>query len=187
MIHMQLPTIDRHWTLFLDRDGVINEEKIDDYIHRWEEFRFYEGALEAIRIFSGLFGHLFIVTNQRGVAKGVTRLEDLRVIHENMLREIEAAGGRIDRLYYCIDADPASPNRKPNPGMGLQARADFPDVDLSKSMMIGNTSGDMQFGRNLGVASNILIRTRKNVDPTGPDIDFSFDSLREAAGALAHR
>ncbi|HVZ96011.1 MAG TPA: HAD-IIIA family hydrolase [Chitinophagaceae bacterium] len=181
---MNLKSINKTWTLFLDRDGVINHEKIDDYIHTWDEFRFYDGVKEAIKIFTGKFGRIFIVTNQRGVAKGVTKLEDLKRIHKNMLREIEEAGGKIDKLYYCIDADPASPNRKPNTGMGLQAKADFPEVTFSKSIMIGNTMSDMQFGRNLGVAFNILVRTRKEPAAEDKNIDIVFDDLISVARAL---
>jgi D-glycero-D-manno-heptose 1,7-bisphosphate phosphatase len=181
---MNLKAVDKTWTLFLDRDGVINQEKIDDYIHTWEEFKFYDGVKDAIKIFTKKFGRIFIITNQRGVAKGVTKMEDLELIHKNMLKEIEEAGGKIDKLYYCIDADPASPNRKPNTGMGLQARADFPEVNFSKSIMIGNTMSDMQFGRNLGVALNILLHTRKNLGTNDQNIDMVFDDLIAVAHAL---
>jgi histidinol-phosphate phosphatase family protein len=180
-----LINIDRSWTLFLDRDGVINDEKHLDYIHKWEEFKFYDGVKEALRIFSEKFGKIFIVTNQRGVAKGVTKLEDLELIHKNMLLELSDAGGRIDKVYYCVDFDNESPNRKPNPGMGLQAKADFPEIDFSKSIMIGNTLSDMKFGRNLNVAATIFLpTTRKDVDVNDPDIDFVFDDLLSAARSL---
>jgi histidinol-phosphate phosphatase family protein len=180
-----LKNIDRSWTLFLDRDGVINDEKHLDYIHKWEEFKFYDGVKEALKIFSEKFGKIFIVTNQRGVAKGVTKLEDLELIHKNMLLELAKAGGRIDKVYYCVDFDNESPNRKPNPGMGLQAKADFPEIDFSKSIMIGNTLSDMKFGRNLKVAATIFLpTTRKDVDVNDPGIDFVFDDLLSAARSL---
>ncbi|MDE3213549.1 MAG: HAD-IIIA family hydrolase, partial [Bacteroidota bacterium] len=147
-----LPQIDASWSLFLDRDGVINEEKHQDYVQTWEEFRFYEGVKDALGIFARKFGRIFIVTNQRGVAKGITRLEDLHDIHDKMLREIEQAGGRVDKIYYAIELEDESPNRKPNPGMGIQAQKDFPEIDFSKSIMIGNTLSDMRFGRNLQMA-----------------------------------
>lgn len=171
--------------MFLDRDGVINDEKHLDYIHRWEEFKFYDGVKEALTIFSLKFGKIFIVTNQRGVAKGITKLEDLELIHKNMVEEFKEAGGRIDKVYYSVDFDDESPNRKPNPGMGLQAKNDFPEVDFSKSIMIGNTLSDMKFGRNLGVAANIFLpTTRKEVDLNDPDIDLVFDDLISVARSL---
>lgn len=162
---------------------MVNDEKELDYIHTWDEFKFYEGVMEAFRIFNQKFGTIIMVTNQRGVAKGLTKLEDLLIIHQNMKAEIEAGGGRIDKIYFCPDME--SYNRKPNPGMGLQALNDFPKIDLSKSVMIGNTLSDMQFGRNLGVAINVFLpTTRPNTDLNDPDIDLVFDDLISVARAL---
>ncbi|MEO8765540.1 MAG: HAD-IIIA family hydrolase [Ginsengibacter sp.] len=180
-----LKKIDTTWTLFLDRDGVINDEKRLDYIHNWEEFKFYDGVKEALKIFSGKFGKIFIVTNQRGVARGLTKLEDLERIHKNMITEFENAGGRIDKVYYSTDLENESPNRKPNPGMGLQAKKDFPGIDFSKSVMIGNTLSDMKFGRNLKMAVNIFLpTTRKEVDVSNADIDLVYEDLIAVARSL---
>src|SRR5665811_2377549 len=137
---INLKKIDKSWTLFLDRDGVINNEKHMDYINTWDEFKFFPGVKEAIKKFTEKFGNIFIITNQRGVAKGLTKLEDLEVMHKNLLNEVIAAGGKITKIYICTDLDNSSPNRKPNPGMGLQAKKEFPEVDFSKSVMIGNTT-----------------------------------------------
>lgn len=183
MIPLNLKEINSTWTLFIDRDGVVNDEKHLDYIHTWDEFKFYKGVKEAFKIFNKKIGTIIMVTNQRGVAKGLTKIEDLHLIHKNMLREIEAAGGRINKIYVCTEME--SPNRKPNPGMGLQALKDFPEIDLTKSIMIGNTLSDMKFGRNLGVAINIFLpTTRKDVDLNDPDIDMVFDDLISVAKAL---
>ncbi|MDE3183237.1 MAG: HAD-IIIA family hydrolase [Bacteroidota bacterium] len=161
----------------------MNDEKHEDYIHTWDEFKFYEGVKEAFEIFNKKLGIIVIITNQRGVAKGVTKIEDLHLIHKNMQEEIEAAGGRIDQIYVCTEME--SENRKPNTGMGLQAMKDFPEINLSKSLMIGNTLSDMKFGRNLGVAINIFLpTTRKEIPLDHPDIDLVFDDLISVAKAL---
>jgi D-glycero-D-manno-heptose 1,7-bisphosphate phosphatase len=181
--NFDLKKINSSWTLFIDRDGVVNDEKHLDYIHTWDEFKFYEGVKEAFKIFNKKFGTIVMITNQRGVAKGLTKLEDLHLIHKNMLQEIEDADGRIDRIYFCTDME--SENRKPNPGMGLQAMKDFPQIDLSKSVMIGNTLSDMKFGRNLGVTINIFLpTTRKDVSLNHEDIDLVFNDLISVAKAL---
>jgi len=181
--NFNLKNIDLNWTLFIDRDGVVNEEKEDDYIHTWNEFQFYEGAKEAFRIFNKKFGVIVMVTNQRGVAKGLTKLKDLHLIHRNMMEEIEEAGGRIDRIYVCTVMEGA--NRKPNTGMGLQALEDFSQIELSKSMMVGNTLSDMKFGRNLGVKMNVFLpTTRKETDLNDKTIDMVFPSLISFAKAL---
>ncbi len=181
----KLKSIDPSWTLFLDRDGVINDEKYRDYVNTWEEFNIYEGVLEAFKIFSEKFALIFIITNQRGIAKGITKAEDLSIIHENLTQDIIAAGGRIDRIYFCTDIDDLSPNRKPNPGMAVQAKNDFPSIDFSKSIMIGNTLSDMGFGRNAGVAINIFLPTTlPDIKVPHPLIDLVFPSLKAVAEAL---
>jgi histidinol-phosphate phosphatase family protein len=178
-----LKAIDKTWTLFIDRDGVVNEEKQEDYIHNWDEFKFIKGSKESFRIFNEKFGTIIMVSNQRGVAKGVTNIEDVHLIHKNMLQEIEKAGGRIDKIYFCPDMH--GPNRKPNPGMGLQALKDFKHIDLKKSLMVGNTFSDMEFGRNLQVALNIYIGNdvsisiakKHLVDLVFPDLEAFSKSL----------
>jgi D-glycero-D-manno-heptose 1,7-bisphosphate phosphatase len=181
---LDLKKIDKSWTLFLDRDGVINHEKHQDYVHTWEEFVFYDGVKEAIKIFTARFKYIIIITNQKGVGKGLTKLENLHIIHDNMRNEVEAAGGKIDKIYFCPDLDEASPNRKPNPGMGLQAVKDLIGIDLDKAIMVGNTISDMEFGRNLGVNTIFLPTTRPEVSLTDNRIDASYNSLLDFANAL---
>ena len=172
---IDLKTIDKTWTLFLDRDGVINHEKHLDYIHTWQEFKFYDGAKVAIQIFTQKFNRIIVVTNQKGIGKGVTKTTDVELIHANMTTDIEAIGGKIDAVYFCPDLE--SPNRKPNPGMGLQAVKDFTDIDLTKAIMVGNTISDMQFGRNLGIKTIFLTTTRAEVDTNDERIDTVYPSL----------
>jgi len=172
---LNLTDIDNTWTLFLDRDGVINHEVHPEYISTWEAFKFYDGAKVAIQIFSQIFNRIIVVTNQRGIAKGITKLEDMQLIHKNMLEEVEKVGGKIDAVYYCPELE--SPNRKPNPGMGLQAAKDFPDIDLNKAIMVGNTLSDMEFGRNLGVKTIFLTTNRPDVDTNDGRIDMVYPSL----------
>lgn len=174
-MNLDLSQIDNTWTLFLDRDGVINHEVHPQYISTWEEFKFYDGAKVAIQICTHKFNRIIVVTNQRGIAKGITKLEDMQLIHKNMLEEAEKVGGKIDAVYYCPEME--SPNRKPNPGMGLQAAADFPDIDFNKAIMVGNTISDMEFGRNLGVKTVFVTTNRPDVDTKDKRIDAVYPSL----------
>lgn len=184
---MNLPAIDKTWSLFLDRDGVINVEKYNDYIHNWSQFKFYDGVLEAMKIFEQLFGKILVVTNQRGVEKGVHKLEDLENIHRNMQQQFLENAGRVDQVYYATSLDDAHPDRKPNPGMGWKARQDYPEIDFDKSIMVGNTLSDMHFGRNVGVACNVLIFTREEVNTHDEAIDFVYADLVSFARELALR
>jgi len=176
--------IDQTWTLFLDRDGVINHQKEGGYILNWSEFKFYEGVTAAMKQFSQQFGKIFIVTNQKGVGKGVMTEEDLKIIHQNMLHHIQIAGGRIDAFYYCIDTSTDSPCRKPNAGMALQARIDFSTIEFNKSIMVGNSLSDMEFGRNFGSTNVFLNTTNFEVDSSDKRVDFCFNSLIDFANNI---
>ena len=181
---LDLKSITREWTLFLDRDGVINEEKLGEYILHWEYFIFSKGVLNVFKKLSDIFGRTIIVTNQKGVGKGLMTEDDLVGIHGFMQPAIESSGGRIDDIYYCTSTEKNNFNRKPNPGMALQAKTDFPDIDLSKSLMVGNKLTDMLFGRNAGMHTVFLATTNPEIPFPHPDIDFRFDSLLAFAKAL---
>lgn len=176
--------IDRSWTLFLDRDGVINIEKEDDYIRNWAEFRFIEGALDSFSVFSKTFGRVFIVTNQKGVGKGLMSLQSLEEINTGIVDAVVDAGGRIDKIYCCTSTDNNDPCRKPNPGMALAAKEAYPEIDFNRSLMIGNTLGDMQFGRACGMYTIFIPSGKPMPDLPNSLIDEVFPSLISVAKAL---
>ena len=144
--------IDKTWTLFLDRDGVINTRLVDDYVKNINEFEFMPGVLDAFRIFAEKFGKIIIVTNQQGVGKGLMTMQDVDIVHKFMLKEIENQKGRVDAIYVCpqLKSDPDN-FRKPSPNMAYMAQHDFPDIDLEKSIMIGDMNSDLEFGKNCGM------------------------------------
>lgn len=179
----QLPVIDPSWTLFLDRDGVINEDVVADYIKNWEEFQFRNGTLEALRLLSPHFARIVVISNQRGVGRGLMTQETLDLITENMLLKIEEAGGRIDKVYYCTSTDNKDINRKPNKGMALQAQKDFPEIDFQKSIIVGNMPGDMWFGRNIG-AYTVYLPTRPEENPDNSTVDAQYKDLLAFATEL---
>ena len=181
---LELKNIDKEWTLFLDRDGVINYEKKDDYIRNWQEFKFYEGAKDALKAFAKKFGTIIVVSNQRGIGKGLMTEEDLLGIHQNMQHEIEDAGGRIDGIYYCAAVDSKAIYRKPNPGMAFSAKKDFPEIDLERSIIAGNKPSDMLFGKYAGMYSVYIASTHPETPFPHPNIDLRFNSLSDFAKAL---
>lgn len=176
--------IDKSWTLFLDRDGVINSEFGTEYVKHWGEFKFEPGALQALSILATIFGRIVIVTNQRGVGTGLMTEGDLHFIHERMRENIEKNNGRIDAIYYCADDDRTSPHRKPHPYMGLLAREKFPDINFQKSVMVGNSLSDMQFGIGLGMQA-VFIDDKKALKGVKlEEMDLLFESLLEYAEFL---
>jgi len=179
-----LPKIDKTWTLFLDRDGVINHEKKENYVLNWNEFKFYDKVTDAVAIFSKLFGTIVMVTNQRGVGKGVMSIADLEEIHANMVAEINSKNGRLDKIYYCSSMDNDCYERKPNPGMAFKAKEDFANIDFSKSIMVGNKLSDMKFGRNASMLTVYLDTTNPEVPSPNELIDFRYPDLYAFAEIL---
>ncbi|MBX5439632.1 MAG: HAD-IIIA family hydrolase [Thermoflavifilum sp.] len=172
-----MPRFDKTWTLFLDRDGVINVEKKGGYVLSPEEFCFEPGALQALRLLQQVFGHILVVTNQRCVGKGLLTTQQLDDLHRWMCREIEKQGGRIDRIYYCPDVEDESPCRKPQMGMALQARRDFPDIVFHRAVMVGNHFSDMLFGKTLGMYTVFVHPEEVSLSMPHPLVDACYPDL----------
>lgn len=173
---MIFPEVNQDWTLFLDRDGVINVRKMGGYIETIDEFEFLPGVLEAISEFSKIFKHIIVVTNQQGISKGIMTESNLSDIHRYMAEEIESVGGKIDASYHAPGLKATdTTRRKPYPGMALEAKENFPGIDFSKSIMVGDTDSDIQFGKNLGMKT-VRIKT---VEPIGIEADATVNNLNE--------
>ena len=173
----------KNWTIFLDRDGVINIQKSGGYIQNCAEFQFLPKNLDVFQKISTLFETVLVVTNQQGIAKGLMTEKDLNEIHEYMIAEISKAGGQVNKVYFCPDfAYLNSPCRKPNTGMALQAKEDFPEIDFSKSVMVGDSDSDIEFGKRLGMLTvwidNGVVSDKKRKSIT-VQADFVFGSLED--------
>ncbi|MEZ5000901.1 MAG: HAD-IIIA family hydrolase [Bacteroidales bacterium] len=169
------------WSLFLDRDGVINRRIEEGYVLSYDQFIFLPGATEAIAILSTHFKHIFVVTNQQAVGKKLITPTGLDSIHHRMQGEIEMAGGRIDHIFVSPHLE--SENniyRKPGTGMATEASTLFTGVKLSESVMAGDSASDMQFGRDAGMI-NVLIGDGKNRDINKRLFDLRFESLHSFA------
>ena len=165
--------IDKNWTLFLDRDGVINVRLLDDYVKNWDEFIFIEGVLEAIKGFSQIFNYIFIVTNQQGIGKKIMTIDDFNFINNKMLKTISQYGGKIDKVFFCPHLKEQNCIcRKPKTGMITDAKREFPDIDLTKSILAGDTSSDIQMGKNAGLFTALISKEDTNLN-----YDFRYDSL----------
>lgn len=180
MASLNIKDITPEWTLFLDRDGVINKRIIDGYVTCPDEFVFIDGAPEAIAQLSSLFRSVFVVTNQQGIGKGLYSESDLHAVHGKMLSGIQNAGGKIAAIYFAPQlSSENSPMRKPGIGMALKARDQFPFVDFSRSIMVGDSSSDIEFALNAGMKS-VYCGSKQH-----EKADMNFNSLTEFASYLA--
>lgn len=166
--------IDKSWTLFLDRDGVINTRKMGDYVYSAEEFDFLPQVKEAIAYFSTIFSRIIVVTNQQGIGKNRMTERNLLDIHGYMLEEIQKVGGKVDQVYFApeLKSDVHS-TRKPKPDMALKAKKDFPEIIFEKSIMVGDTDSDIEFGKNLGMKTVRILSEEK----IGVEADLNVASL----------
>lgn len=166
--------IDADWTLFLDRDGVINRRIIGGYVTCWEEFEFLPGVLEAMKVFAQKFKYIFLITNQQGVGKGLMTMEQVDAIHDRMCLEIEASDGRVDGILVCPQLATEPDNyRKPSPEMAYMTQELCPDIDLSKCIMVGDGQTDMDFGHNAGTRTVFIGNDNSDADDFYPSL-FEF-------------
>lgn len=137
--------------LFLDRDGVLNRLLEGSYVKSWADWQWIPGILEELPKWAAKFKHIVLVTNQRGVGKGLMTDADLARIHARMMQELLEAGGKIDLILTCTAVSDDDPRRKPNPGMFREACALFP-LAPQRCVMVGDSDSDAAFARNCGMA-----------------------------------
>lgn len=143
--------------LFLDRDGVINEDHVD-YVKSWEEFRFIKGVCKALREIHQAGVPVVVITNQSIIGRGMVTEADLSVIHDRMLKGVKKTGGTILKIYYCPHhPDDHCTCRKPRIGLLKRAAKEL-DLDLKKCLFVGDTLKDMRAGNRAGCRT-VLVQT----------------------------
>ncbi|MFC1667166.1 D-glycero-beta-D-manno-heptose 1,7-bisphosphate 7-phosphatase [Candidatus Omnitrophota bacterium] len=165
--------------IFLDRDGVINKDPGGgDYIKSWKEFQFLPDAIWAIKELNKNGYNIFVISNQAGVGKGLYSQEALNEITKNMLKEIEASGGKIRSITYCTHRmDEGCNCRKPKTGMIEKATKSL-DIDFKKTYFIGDSRVDVGVGRNAN-CKTILLLTGKEDASSARDWDVKPDFIKK--------
>lgn len=143
--------------VFIDRDGVINRKMPEgDYVKSWEEFEFLPGIIEALRRLAEAGYAIFVVTNQRGISRGLMTEANLRDIHSRMEEELQRHGIILAGIYYCPHGyEDDCDCRKPKPGLLLRAAAEH-GVDLSASVFIGDSEKDIEAGVAAGCRTILI-------------------------------
>ena len=145
-------------TIFLDRDGVINQDS-PDYIKSRAEFHPLPGSIEAIARLSRASIRVIIITNQSAVNRKMITLAELQAIHRELRAAVSDHGGRIDDIFFCPHhPDEGCACRKPKPGLILAAHRRH-GIDLSRSVMVGDSAKDILAGQAAGCARTVLVCT----------------------------
>jgi D-glycero-D-manno-heptose 1,7-bisphosphate phosphatase len=165
--------IDQSWTLFLDRDGVINKRNFEGYILKWQDFEFTDGLLNAAGQIGQLFGNVFVITNQQCVGKGLISKNELDDLHSRMCFSLAAHGLTIQDVKVATEMKGSAPfRRKPHINMALEIQLEFPHIDFSKTIMVGDTDTDILFGKELGMHT-VLVRSREITNEI-PDLTIEY-------------
>lgn len=145
--------------IFLDRDGVLNENR-PDHVKNWGEFTFIPGVLQAVRELTRLNHPIFVVTNQAVINRRQVSRECIRDIHRRMLVRLWLAGGMVDGVFCCPHAPAEGCRcRKPAPGLLLNAAARF-DLDLSRSVFVGDAHTDILAGQQAHCKTILVLTGR---------------------------
>jgi histidinol-phosphate phosphatase family protein len=181
-------------SVFLDRDGVLNEKMPEGrYVTRPEEFRVLPGVAQAIRRLNEAGLGAVVVTNQRGIARGLYTLEDLEAIHAELQRILTREGAHIDGFFVCPHDEHSCNCRKPLPGLFEQAASKFPEITAATSAMIGDSLVDIEFGRRLRMKTIYIegdtiessAQLRRPIDAEAAKLaDWRFASLPLAVDAI---
>lgn len=138
-------------TLFLDRDGVLNQKLPNDYVKQPAELQILDGVQEALFLLHDLFYPILVITNQQGIGKGLMSTNDLLNVHESLNAQLSDYK-RIHEFYYCPHLAAIHCNcRKPETGMFLQAQTDYPFIQWNRAWMVGDSKTDIQAAKKLGM------------------------------------
>ena len=171
----------KEWTLFLDRDGVINKKLPNDYVKNTSELVLCEGVIAAIVRLKAHFGRVLVVTNQQGIGKGLMTIADLQIVHQHINKAVAAYGkGGIDGFYFCPHlANERCNCRKPAIGMAQQAKKDFPSINFNRSVMIGDSESDMLFAEKTNMYSAFIKSGYKDVKNKKVNASIYLNSLSD--------
>jgi len=174
----------KKYTLFIDRDGVINQPIIDDYAKNPSEFILCEGAIEALNALKLMFKRIVLVTNQQGIGKQVMTSQDLENVHLKMYDAMKTEiNSYFDLVLYAPYLKTDSHSwRKPNTGMLLKAKEYYPDIDFSKSIMVGDSPGDMVLADQLNILKVRISNDQFEFD----NQDFIYTDLASFVTALSN-
>ena len=163
--------------IFLDRDGVINQEI--GYLHKSKDFKFIDGVFEACKSFQSLGYKLIIITNQSGIARGYYQEEDFHILTKWMLVQFENEGVDILDIFFCPHGPKSTCKcRKPQPGMLLEARDKY-TINMEDSWMIGDKEVDVGAANAAGVNNTILVKSGHRVDEMNTKAKFILESIKE--------
>ena len=165
-------------TIFLDRDGVINEE--NNYVHKIEDFKFIRGVFETCKYLINLNYEIIIITNQSGIARGYYTLFEYQKLTKWMLNQFSKKNISILDVFFCPHGPKSKCScRKPKPGMFIQAKKKY-NIDMKKSWMIGDKEVDILASNSAGIENTILVRSGHLINESNSKSRYIINSIKES-------
>lgn len=178
--------------IFLDRDGVISIFTPNDYIKKWEEFRFLPHSRAGLKRLNRAGYEIVVISNQAGVNKGLFSQADLQDVTARMLRVLKKDGIRIAKVYYCIHTKEENCNcRKPRTGLFAKAQKELGLRSLAGSFFIGDSQTDVEAGEAAGTRTILVFsgktRNKKEIRDWPVKPDFTARNLKEAVDIVLNK
>jgi histidinol-phosphate phosphatase family protein len=168
--------------VFLDRDGTVIQDPLDERVDKIEKIELFPDSIEALKYLADNDFGVVLITNQAGIAEGRISEEEFWTIHNEVLRQLAPSGVKFIKTY--MNSEAAGPNatqwRKPGPKMLLQAAEDL-DLKLNEIFMVGDNQSDIVAGINAGCKGSILVKTARNKVVDSPEAIYSAPNLFDAA------
>lgn len=183
-----MPKTKSRKVIFVDRDGVINEDPIGDYVKRWDDFRFVPGSVEALKRLTEAGFDIVIISNQAGIGDGIFTESALKEVTDHMLSQLKEEGIKVKGIYYCVHGKKANCEcRKPKTGLFRQAAQSI-KFKPAETYFIGDKVSDVQAGRNFGLRTLFVLtghgaKERPRLQSRNMPEQI-FPSLKEAVGYL---
>ena len=163
--------------IFLDRDGVINQEK--NYLHKIEDFKFINGIFDSLRTIQDLGYHFIVITNQSGIGRGLYSEEDYLLLDKWMKKEFEKNGVKILFSIHCPHIPEQKCDcRKPKPGMFINCFKLF-KISKDDSWMVGDSERDIEAAIMAGINNTILVRSGHPISESTTKASIVVDSIKD--------
>jgi D-glycero-D-manno-heptose 1,7-bisphosphate phosphatase len=175
--------LNKDWTLFLDRDGVINDRIVDGYVMDPKDLVLTPNLIQALKVFTQYFDIILVVSNQQCVGKGLCTIETIENVHAALNDILLKEKILISEFLVCPHKASDNCNcRKPKSGLALRAQSKYPTIDFLKSIMVGDMLSDLKFGKNLGMTT-IYVGDQNvpNFNEIQQYADYIFDNLYQFA------
>lgn len=167
--------------IFFDRDGVVNVSPGNSYVTSWNEFHFREGICEVLKLAINYGYYCVLVTNQKGVGKGIMSESNLIDIHKKMQEALSRRGCRFNAIYSATGTPASKLKPKPDPSMVLAAAEDL-QIDLRNSWLIGDADRDIEMAQNAGLRGSIRVVTE---NPVGVQADYTVSDIKNLLPVLS--